>query len=150
MLAVIALPDPESHTAKGFFAEIKKELLLLLAVLGLMVIVIKIAYYKESVLVVVRTAATLFWLFVIPGYALTLYWRQKLDFIERVVIGTIGALAVSGLMSYYLGLLGLKIQNQTFLLPVGIIAVSSLAALKSLARKGPRQQQEQKQQEQTT
>jgi|SRR3989344_842843 len=150
MLVVIALPDTESHGAKVFFAGMKNELLLLLAVLGLIVIAIKIAYYKESLMVVLRTAATLFWLFILPGYAITVYWRQKLDFLERIVIGTVAALAVTGIISYYLGLLGLKIQNQTVLLPLGIIAVSSLAALKSVEGKGPRQQQEQKQQEQTT
>ena len=146
MWVVIALPDSNAGSVKDLFAEIKNELLLLLAVLGLMVVVIKIAYYKESAVVVIRAAASLFWLFILPGYALMLYWRQKLNFIERTVIGTVAVMVVAGLISYYLGLLGLKIQNQTFLLPAAIIAVSSLAVLKSWARKGPQQPQEQKQQ----
>lgn len=144
------MPDPDIRSANGLFAEIKNELLLLLAVLGFMVIAVKIAYYKESVLVVIWVAASLFWMLVLPGYALTLHWRRKIGFIERTIIGAVAAMALTGITSYYLGLAGLKLQNQTALLPLAIIAVSSLAVRKSLARKNPQQPQEQKQQEQTT
>lgn len=147
MWAVIALLNSNAGNIKGFFAEIKDELLLLLLILAVMIVIIKAAYYKESVILVIRTATALFWLFILPGYALTLYWRQKLDFIERIVIGTVALMALSGLISYYLGLIGLKIQNQTFLLPLAITAVSFLAGLRSWAGKGPVRQQEQKLQE---
>ena len=140
------MSDPDIRSAKGFFAEIKNELLLLIAVFGFMVIAVKIAYYKESLVVVIRAAASLFWILVLPGYALTLYWRQKIGFIERTIIGAVAAMALTGIISYYLGLAGLKLQNQTALLPLAIIAVSFLAWLKSRAGKGQRQLQEQKRQ----
>ncbi len=127
------MSDPDIRSAKGFFAEIKNELLLLIAVFGFMVIAVKIAYYKESLVVVIRAAASL-------------YWIQKIGFIERTIIGAVAAMALTGIISYYLGLAGLKLQNQTALLPLAIIAVSFLAWLKSRAGKGQRQLQEQKRQ----
>lgn len=107
-------------------------------------IIFKIAYYKEGLGEVVKTTASLFWLFVIPGYALTLYWREKLGFVERIIAGTVAAMAVSGITSYYLGLAGLKIQNQTILLPAAVIALSLAISSKFWARKSPQQQQGQK------
>ena len=138
MLVVIALPDPK---LKGVLAELKNEMLLLLLILAVMVVIVKIAYYREGFISVIRTAASLYWLFVLPGYSLMLYWRKNLGFTERIIMGTVASMALSGLLSYYLGLVGLKIQNQTILLPLVITAFSFAAALKSWAGKGSEQPQ---------
>ena len=143
MWAVIALSNSSKRSAKAFFAELKNELILLLLALATMIVIFKIAYYKENFIVVARASASLFWLFILPGYSIMLYWKQKLGFTERIVIGTAAAMAVAGLASYYLGLAGLKLQNQTFLLPFAIIVISCAAALLSWERKGQEQLQEQ-------
>ena len=145
MLGVTALPNSSKRSAKVFFAELKNELLLMLLILAVTTIAIKTAYYREGFVSVIRTSASLFWLFILPGYSVMLYWKQKLDFTERIVIGTAAAMAVTGLFSYYLGLAGLKLQNQTFLLPTAIIVISCAAALLPLEGKGPEQPQEPKQ-----
>ena len=120
----------------------KGELKLLAAALVVLTIAFKVAYYQESIWTVAKTAASLFWLFVIPGYAIMLYWKQHLGLIERLAAGTITAIAINSIASYYLGISGLKIQNQTILLPAAII-VASLAWQKFSERKSPQQQKEQ-------
>ena len=139
------MPNSSKRSAKVFFAELKNELLLMLLILAVTTIAIKTAYYREGFVSVIRTSASLFWLFILPGYSVMLYWKQKLEFSERIVIGTAAAMALTGLASYYLGLAGLKLQNQTFLLPLAIIVISCAAALLPLEGKGPEQPQEPKQ-----
>ncbi len=97
------------------------------------VIIMKIAYYKENLPEVIRATASIFWLFALPGYAMTLYWKGRLGLIERLAAGTVAALAIISIASYYLGISGLKIQNQTIILPAAVIAVSLFFYLKSSA-----------------
>ncbi|MBI2549611.1 hypothetical protein HYV83_00330 [Candidatus Woesearchaeota archaeon] len=92
---------------------------------------LKIAYNKESIIEVAKVTAALFWLFVIPGYSLMLHWKDSLGFLERAVAGSIAAMAITGLASYYLGLIGLKLQNQTIILPATIIAISAAIYFRS-------------------
>ena len=115
-----------------------KELTGELKIIGLAFItaiaVMKAAYYKESILEVIKTNASIFWLFVIPGYAVTFAWRKQFGAIERITAGTVLAMAINSIASYYLGIAGLKIQNQTIILPIAVIAVSLAACLKPWAR----------------
>ena len=107
------------------------------------VIIMKIAYYRENLPEVIRATISIFWLFALPGYAMTLYWKGHLGLIERLAAGTVAALAIISIASYYLGISGLKIQNQTIILPAAIIAVSLFLYLKSsLGGKGPKPQQQ--------
>ncbi len=126
--------------------ELFRELKLLAAAFTVFAIAMKIAYYNESIITVAKTSASLFWLYALPGHAAMLHWKNNLGFAERLAAGTVIAMAAGGIASYYLGLIGLKIQNQTLILPAAIIAVS-LALLKFQARKS-RQGQEGQGQEQ--
>ena len=51
-----------------------------------------------------------------------LYW-QNLSFLERAVAGTAVGMAVSGISSYYLGLIGLNLRFHAVLLPLLVIGV---------------------------
>lgn len=126
----------------------RKELKLLAITFAAIAIILKIAYYAENAAVAVRTAASLYWLFAIPGYAIMLNWKRQLGFLERVAIGSIAAMAITGITSYYLGIAGLKLQNQTIILPAAIIAVSVAAAARfsALPKTQPKQQEQKPQQ----
>lgn len=102
---------------KEAFDFIGKESKYMGIVFALVFVALKIAFYKESLLVALRTSISLLWLFVLPGYFLMLYWREKLGFFERLIIGIALAAAVIGIASYYLGLAGLHIRYHSFLLP---------------------------------
>ncbi len=102
-----------------------------MGILFLLVLVIfKIAFYKEDFTVLLRTVLSLFWLFALPGYCIMLYWHDKLDFMERFIIGIILSAGITGILSYYLGLIGLNIKYHTILLPFAVMAVGLIAVMK--------------------
>jgi len=87
------------------------------------IIIFKIAFFKESFIILIRNVLSLFWLFVLPGYFLMLYWKEKLEFTERFVIGIVLSAAIIGIFSYYLGLIGLNIKYHTIVLPLILILI---------------------------
>ncbi len=100
---------------------LKKEGKILGILLLAVMIVFKIVFYNESLPVIGRTVLGFFWLFVLPGYGLMLFWREKLDFLERLILGTTAAVALISLASYYLTLGGLlDIHLQWIVLPAVI------------------------------
>ena len=115
---------------KEIYDLIKKELKYIGALALLALILFKIAFFKEDLLVLLRTVLSLFWLFALPGYFMMLYWKEKLEFIERFIIGTALAAGIVGIFSYYLGLVGLNVKYHTVLLPLIIILLGFAAAWK--------------------
>jgi len=109
---------------------IKKELIYLACLFFVIAIAFKIVFYKEGIIVVLRILFALFWIFVLPGYAVMLYWNEKLEFIERFIIGIAISAAVIGSASYYLGLLGLNIKYHGAILPLVLLCVGAAIAIK--------------------
>ena len=124
---------------REYMRELKQEAAWLAATFAVFMVILYIAYQDESIAAVAKTAAATYWLFVIPGYAVMFHWRAQLGFIERIVAGTVAAMVVVGVASYYLGLMGLKLQNQTLILPALVIIISAFAA-KFSAQKSQQQQ----------
>jgi len=85
-------------------------------------VIFKILFYKENLIIILRTVFALFWMFALPGYAVMYYWHDKLSFLERFIIGIALGIAVIGIASYYLGLIGLNIKYHV-VLPLVIILV---------------------------
>jgi uncharacterized membrane protein len=102
--------------------------------LGIMFIVVliafKIAFFKENFIILLRNVLSLFWLFALPGYFMLLYWKNKLDFLERFIIGTSLSAATIGIVSYYFGLLGLNINYHFVLIPLLLIILGFVFSLK--------------------
>lgn len=94
-------------------------------------IIFKIAFFKENMIMLLRNVLSVFWLFVLPGYFMMIYWKEKLGFTERFIIGTVLAAAVIGAVSYYLGLVGLDIKFHAIALPLILIAVSLAVNLRA-------------------
>ena len=108
---------------KELFELIKKEFKHIGVLFALGLIIFKIAFFKEELIVIFRYVLSLFWLFVLPGYFIMLYWAEKLDFVERLVVGTAVAAGVMGIFSFYLGLFGLNIKYHAIILPIVLISV---------------------------
>ncbi len=119
--------------------ELRQEAKWLAAAFAALFVILYVAYRGESILTVAKTAAAIYWLFAIPGYAIMLHWRAQLGFIERMVAGTVAAMVVAGVASYYLGLIGLKLQNQTLILPAVVVIISAFAAKFSAQKKQQQQ-----------
>ena len=109
---------------------LKKELQYIGMLFLLSIIIFKIAFFKEDFIVLSRSVLSIFWLFVLPGYFIMFYWREKLEFIERFIIGIALSAGVIGISSYYLGLIGLNIKYHIFLLPLALILIGMLINLR--------------------
>jgi len=109
---------------KSLLSILKKDFLYLLISYFVVIIIFKIGFYKESLFSLARVLFSFYWLFIIPGIFMTYTFSNKLRFIERFFIGFgIGA-AMVGLLSYYLGLLGLHIKYHGILLPFLFLTIA--------------------------
>ena len=107
--------------SKKTFDVIKKESVYAGILFLVILIIFKIIYFRDDFIVLLRFAASLFWLFAVPGYCLMLYWNENLDFTERIIIGIAVSAAVIGISSYYIGLLGLNLKYHGIILPFVLI-----------------------------
>lgn len=92
----------------------------------------KIAFFRENSIVLLRSVVAIFWLFVVPGYFLMLYWKNNLDFIERTVAGIGISAAIIGIFSYYISLAGLNLRFHAIVLPLIMIFAGVIINLKKL------------------
>ncbi|MBI2559290.1 hypothetical protein HYW20_08265 [Candidatus Woesearchaeota archaeon] len=116
---------------KEAFDIIKKEIGRIGAMFLITLVIFYIAFAKENLISILRMVLSLFWLFALPGYSIMLYWHDKLEFMERFVIGIFLAAAIIGISSYYIGLIGLNIRHHTILLPAAMILIGVIISLKS-------------------
>ena len=115
---------------KEIFESLKKELQYIGLLFLIASVIFKIVFLKESLIVLLRAVASLFWLFVLPGYAIMLYWKERLEFLERIAVGAGVSAAIIGIFSYYIGLLGLNIKYHGVLLPLIIILIGFVITIK--------------------
>ena len=116
---------------KEIFNVIKRELRYIVFSFLLVLVVFKIAFFKENFIVLLRNVLSLFWLFVLPGYFIMLYWNEKLSFMGRFAVGIAIAAALIGISSYYLGLIGLNIKYHAVLLPLAIMSIGLFILMKN-------------------
>lgn len=107
-----------------FKEKIKAETKGIFIVLVISVILFKIIFYREGIVSVVRTVASLYWIFVLPGFYLMYAWAENLKFLERVIIGIVLNTSLIGISSYYLGILGLHTKFHMIVLPAAILIIS--------------------------
>ena len=110
------------------FEQLRKELLAIGIIFAASAIAFKAIFFPESFFAVLRTVLAVFWLFVLPGFSIMLYWHEELKFFERLVIGIAVGTSIIGLASYYLGLMGLHIKYHAILLPSAMIAIGLIMA----------------------
>lgn len=96
----------------------------------IILLILKVVFYKEEIIVIIKIAFSILYLFVLPGYFITLYWKEKIEFKERIILGVVAAASVVGILSYYIGLLGLNVKYH-FILPTIIVVLSILVLLLS-------------------
>ena len=96
---------------------LKKEWVNLFGIYLIFIIVFCIVFYKESFFVNIKFLIAMFYLFYLPGYCLTLYYANRLKFLERVVIGLAIAIAFTTIFNYYLGVAHLHVKYHIFIVP---------------------------------
>lgn len=116
---------------KEVFELIKKELQYIGLIFLIVLIIFKIAFFKGEISVLLRTVLSLFWLFVLPGYFIMLYWKERISFMERFFIGIVLSAGVIGILSYYSGIIGLNIRHHTIILPLVLILIGIVINLRN-------------------
>ena len=116
---------------KQLFDKIKNEAIYILILLVISIIALKILFYKEGFAVITRLTLSFFWVFILPGFSIMLYWEDKLSLTERLVISVGLSTAIIGISSYYLGLLGINIKYHAIILPLLLIVTGILIAFKT-------------------
>ena len=117
---------------KEILSKLKKELGYIGILLILFILVFKIIFFKENLMVVFRTVLSIFWMFILPGYFILFYWKEKLNFTERLIIGIALSAAVIGILSYYLGIIGINIRYHTIILPLIMILAGIFLNVKEI------------------
>ena len=103
-----------------FKSEAKKLVLLFL----LIVAIFQIVFYKENLFVILKLVFSLFYIIILPGHLIMMFWADKISFKERIIIGTVTGLVIIGLASYYLGIIGLNVKHHIIMLPLIIMILS--------------------------
>lgn len=119
------------------YEKIKKEFIVIFLLFILSIIIFKILFYKENILIILRAVASVFWMFVLPGFSLMYYWEEKLDFIERLIIGIILSAAIFSVIGYNLAFFGFHIKYHVVVIPVLCLAVGFFIARKKLSPELP-------------
>jgi hypothetical protein len=97
---------------------LRKEVVYLAYVALAIALMLKVAFFRTEFPGIIKSAFSWMILFVIPGHCMMIYWSEKLDFFERMLVGTLIAAGTMGILSYYLALMGLNIKYHMFLLPI--------------------------------
>lgn len=114
-------------------------IILAICIVGLGVL-IAIAFAGSNPLLIVRTTLALAWLFLLPGYILTIAWRNHLKFAERIAIGVAIQAAVLAMLSYILSIAGWQVQTHGFILPaISILLGVVLEYMSNTAHSKPKQ-----------
>ena len=116
----------EEIVLKFNIVEVKKESGLIGILFIVSLIMFKILFYQEEVATIIRVVASFFWLFVIPGFFVMSYWKEKIGFMERFIAGIIVSAAIIGVSSYYMALWGIHAIYHGWIIPALIIIIMSI------------------------
>jgi len=108
---------------KQIFKTLKEESKYIGIIFLICLVAFKIAFFKESFFIIIRNVLALFWLFALPGYFIMLYWEEKLNFLERFIVGITISAVIIGTVSYYVALAGLNIKYHYIILPITLIVL---------------------------
>jgi uncharacterized membrane protein len=114
-----------TKTLNNLIKEAKTLLLVFVAV----VILFQIIFYKESFITNLKTVLSLYWLFVLPGFYSLYHWHNKLDFIERFVIGVVLGFALVGILAYYLNIYTVHVKYYGVIIPLLILVINRIIIL---------------------
>ena len=107
--------------------KLKKEAVCMAVLFAVTLAIFQAVFYKENILTTARTVASVFWLFVLPGFSIMYLWHDKLDFLQRTVAGTVLATAITGIIGYNASLLGLHIRYHAVILPAAMYIIAAFA-----------------------
>ena len=116
---LIALENNNNNPLSTLLNQIKQDLKSLGITLLILTIIFIIVFYKENIFTTIWTVLSFVLTFILPGFTLCYLWYDKLDFIERFIIGTMLGLITVGILSYNLSMyLNLNIKIISIIAPI--------------------------------
>src|SRR3989344_6195957 len=123
---LIALENNNNNPLSTLLNQIKQDLKSLGITLIILTIIFIIVFYKENIFTTIWTVLSFVLTFILPGFTLCYLWYDKLDFIERFIIGTMLGLISVGILSYNLSMyLNLDIKIISIIAPILVILTFS-------------------------
>ncbi|MBW2989447.1 hypothetical protein KY358_03955 [Candidatus Woesearchaeota archaeon] len=116
----------QEMSALRLIQKVKKESMHIGILFLIVLAAFKVFFTESSILLVSRVVFSIFWLSLVPGFYLMYYFVEKMDFIERLIIGTIFGFAVNSISGYNLGLLGVDVKVQIFLVPITCLIIAGI------------------------
>ena len=113
---------------------LKKELTNIILLLAGLCLIFQLVFNKGSLGTNITAAASVYWLFILPGFAIMYWWQESLDFVERVIIGSVIGFAVIGVGGYYIGLLGIHTRFHSLILPPIMILIGLIGLKRARKR----------------
>jgi len=111
---------------KQLLEKIREEGLYLGIMFVTCLIVFKVIFYREDMVSIIRTVFSLFYMILLPGYFIMIYWIDDIDFKERIVLSVVVGTIIVGLISYYVGIIGLNVKYHVIPIPLIVIVISFL------------------------
>lgn len=109
------------------FEKVRKDVPTFLKYFVIFSIIFCLVFREESLLVNFRTLLSIFWLFYLPGYFLTLRLSNKFSLLERAIFGSMIAIAFTIFLNYFLGIAHVHIIYQIFIIPTILIGIGLYA-----------------------
>lgn len=105
----------------SFYGQSYEETKMLIISFVLAYVIFQIAFYKESFFNILKILAAFYWLYVLPGVAILINFREQFDFKVRLVLGTAVGLGIYAVLSYYIGIFGLNVKYHWIVIPPLIV-----------------------------
>ncbi len=107
------------------------EVKLLLGSIIFILVLLKVMFYKEPTLSVMKTGFSFWYLTVLPGYAFVRNSFKKSGVLEKMLLSLAVGASLLGILSYYLGLLGIHVKYHAYIIPPALILTGVLIGLKN-------------------
>ena len=123
-LAATSRGKNDRNLGKGEF--FISEIAYLAAIFAAIIIIFKVAFYKEDILNIIKITSSFYWLYTLPGYAIMLNFTSVFDFKIRFILGNVVGIGTTAFISYLLGITGVNIIYHWMIVPEIVIIFSLL------------------------
>jgi uncharacterized membrane protein len=101
---------------------LKSELKNLIFILVIIIVILKIVFYKEPIVNIIQFSLSILYFSLLPGYAFLLNFHNQLSFRTRIILSFAIGLGIYAILGYYLNII--LSLNWIIFLPILICLVS--------------------------
>ena len=108
--------------------EMKKDLENFLLFNAIIFIILYVIFFSSELGRILYLYLGILWLIILPSWfiSMALFKGQDIQFISKILIAIVLMIGISGVIPYYLGIMGLDVNILHIGLPIGVIIISLL------------------------